>query len=173
MYVEFQKVSKMVYIIIAIAVVSLGVILSFKNHQIKRLRESIKAEREDAVKRSKSVTRGNIAQEFIPLFPDFPYQMSECRFFGAPLDYIIFENMSAVRDGTNIKINVVFADVKVNTAQKTKVQNAIKDAIDNGRVRFETWQIDENKKIKIKANEKIPTFGPYVPAPLFELKKPG
>lgn len=63
---------------------------------------------------------------------------------------MVFENMTSVRDGTDVKVNVVLADVKVNKAQRTKVQNAIKDAVEGGRVRWETWTVAEDKTIKIK-----------------------
>lgn len=107
--------------------------------------------RKDSVKKSKEVTRGHISEEFIPLFPDFPYDMSECKFSGMPVDYLVYKGMNNVRDGiTDSKIEIIFADVKVNTSQRNKVQNAIKKAIEESRFRWETWIIDENKKIIIK-----------------------
>lgn len=111
--------------------------------------ELVKARR-DAVKKSKDVIRGQISEEFVTILPEFPYNMSDCKFSGAPLDYIVFRGMSALRDGEEAEIEVIFADVKVNTAQRSKVQNGIKKAIEEGRVRFETWTIDKNKNLKIK-----------------------
>lgn len=111
--------------------------------------ELVKARR-DAVKKSKDVIRGQISEEFVTILPEFPYNMSDCKFSGQPIDYIIFSGMSALRDGEEAEIEVIFADVKVNTAQRSKVQNGIKKAIEEGRVRFETWTIDKDKKLKIK-----------------------
>ena len=107
-------------------------------------------ERKKAVQKSKDVTRGHISQEFIPLFPDFPYNMSDCKFSGSPLDFIVFKGMSDLRDGKDTEIEIIFADVKTNKAQRSKIQNGIKKAIENNRVRFETWTVQEDKQIKIK-----------------------
>jgi hypothetical protein len=57
--------------------------------------------------------------------------------------------MSKVRDGEDAEIEIIIADVKVNKSKRTKVQNAIKKAIEDKNFRFETWQIDENKKINL------------------------
>ena len=142
--------NEMILLFAFFIVIGLGLYIKRLKTDNTVLRESIAAERKDAVKRSKAVTRGNIAQEFIPLFPDFPYNLSDCKFSGQPIDFMVFENMTSVRDGTDVKVNVVLADVKVNKAQRTKVQNAIKDAVEGGRVRWETWTVAEDKTIKIK-----------------------
>lgn len=108
---------------------------------------SIAKHRSDAIKQSKAVIRGKVSEEFIPLFPDFPYNLSDCKFSGQPIDYLIFNGMSNVRDDSIGEIEIIFADVKVNSATKTKVQRAIENAIKEGRVRFETWNIKDNKII--------------------------
>ena len=113
-------------------------------------KEDIKKERALAVTKSKDVIRGNITQEFIPLFPDFPYNMSDIKFSGQPLDYLVFKNMTDFRNGKDIEIEIIFADVKTNKSQRNKVQNAIKKAIEEKRVKFETWTIVENRKLNIK-----------------------
>lgn len=107
-------------------------------------------EKKNAIKKSKDITRGHISQEFLPLFPDFPYNMSDCKFSGQPIDFLVFKGMSDLRDGLESEIEIVFADVKVNTAQRSKIQNAIKKAVEQKRVRFETWKVDNNKKLIIK-----------------------
>lgn len=107
-------------------------------------------QRADAIKRSKSVTRGQLSEHLIPLFQDFPYNSSELTFSGKPIDYLVFKGMDAIRDGKGGVVEIILADVKVGSAQRTKVQNAIKRAVDEGRVRWETWRIDENNKINIK-----------------------
>lgn len=117
---------------------------------IKHYTERIKIEKAEAIKKSKDVTRGQISEEFVPLFPDFPYNMSDCKFNAQPIDYIVFNGMSDVRSGKEVDIEIVFADVKTNTSKRSRVQNAIKKAILDKRVRFETWNIQENKKIRIK-----------------------
>ena len=123
--------------------------------EIKEIQDRYKAdvdfERKQAIKQSKAVIKGQVTEHILPMFKDFPYKMSECRFAGAPIDYIIFENMDQIREGsTEAKINIIFADVKVNKSANSPVQNAIKDAVKNNRVRFEQWKVSESNELKVK-----------------------
>ena len=123
--------------------------------EIKEIQDRYKAdvdfERKQAIKQSKAVIKGQVTEHILPMFKDFPYKMSECRFAGAPIDYIIFENMDQIREGsTEAKVNIIFADVKVNKSANSPVQNAIKDAVKNNRVRFEQWKVSESNELKIK-----------------------
>ena len=137
--------------VIEILVIALLFLLWYSKYRAnEEHKEEIANARKDAVKKSKDVIRGQISEEFVTILPEFPYNMSDCKFSGAPLDYIVFNGMSALRNGEEAEIEVVFADVKVNTAQRSKVQNGIKKAIEEGRVRFETWTIDKDKKLIIK-----------------------
>lgn len=137
-----------IYSLVIIIIIVLG-LYKLKNIE-KQYSEEISKARKDSVEKSKAVTRGKIAEEFIPLFPDFPYNLSDCKFSGQPIDFIVFKGMSDLRDGLNSEIEIILADVKVNKAQRTKIQNAIKKAVEEKRFKFETWKIDENKKIIIK-----------------------
>lgn len=137
-------------ILLLLSIIKIILLYSRYNKLILSHKEEIANARRDAVKKSKDVIRGQISEEFVTMFPEFPYNMSDCKFSGSPLDYIVFKGMSSLRDGEEGEIEVVFADVKVNTAQRSKVQNGIKKAIEEGRVRFETWTIDKDKNLKIK-----------------------
>lgn len=117
----------------------------------KKHREQIAQERANAVKQSKAVTRGKVSEEMLPMFPDFPYNLEDSKFMGMPVDYIIFDGMSEFRDGNKDKeITIILADVKYNTARRTAVQSAIKKAIDNGRIKFQTMKVSEDNALKIK-----------------------
>lgn len=118
----------------------------FLSHISQRHAQELLEARQEAIQSSKNTLRGQINEEMLPLFPDFPYSLSDCKFSGAPIDYIVFENMSAIRDGDkNKELEIVIAEVKMNKAKTSVVQKAIKDAVDGGRVRFETWRIKDNK----------------------------
>lgn len=112
--------------------------------------EEKKKIRKEAIENSKRVTRGQIAEEMLPLFPEFPYNMSDCKFSGSPLDYIVFCGMSDLRSEKEGEINIIFADVKTRKAKLGTIQKKIKEAVEKGRVRFEQWTVDENNKIVIK-----------------------
>ena len=103
-----------------------------------------------ALKQSRSVIRGQVTEEFIPLFKDFPYILSDCKFNSKPIDYLVFNGMSQYRDTGKGEIEVVLADVKFNNSRSSAVQNAIKEAVEAKRVRFEVWSVDKDNNLKIK-----------------------
>lgn len=127
--------------------------LSHQYHlqSVQHLKELEEA-RKDAVKKSKSVTRGHVSEQIIPVLDGFPYLLSDCKFSGAPFDYTVFDGMSDFRDGDkNKEISVIFADVKTGNSRRTPVQNAIKKAIEAGRVRYEQWEVNENNQLNLKS----------------------
>lgn len=100
---------------------------------------------ERAVNASRNSIKGSISEIFCPFHQGFPYKASDCTFLGKPIDFIIFNNLEEFRDGEkNIEdVEVVFVEVKSNLkASLSKVQSAIKKAVDEGRVRFETYKYD-------------------------------
>jgi len=103
------------------------------------------------IQKSKEVIRGKVTEELLPLLPGFPYQLSDCKFFGSPIDYIVFKNMSNYRDGINTDpVDIIIADVKNNKSSNTPIQNQIKKAIIEKRFTFESWLIDDQNNITIK-----------------------
>lgn len=111
---------------------------------------AIKAERADAVKKSKATMRGQISEHIMPLFPDFPYDISELKLLSQPIDFVVFKGMGdIVADKEGAQMELIIAEVKTGKAQPTKIQKAIKEAIEKGRVRYELWRINEDRTIKI------------------------
>ncbi len=60
------------------------------------------------------------------------------------MDYVVFDGYTDFRDGEGRadEIEVVLIDIKSGNARLTKGQQAIAQAIRDGRVRFETVRID-------------------------------
>lgn len=60
------------------------------------------------------------------------------------MDYVVFDGYTDFRDGEGRadEIQVVLIDIKSGNARLTKGQQAIAQAIRDGRVRFETVRID-------------------------------
>ncbi len=100
--------------------------------------------RKDAAQRSRYVLKGKIAEHMVPLLSDvFPFDPSDARFIGAPIDYLIFDGYSAVKDGNSEEpITVVLADIKTGSATLNKTERKIKEAVEAGRVRWETIRLD-------------------------------
>jgi predicted Holliday junction resolvase-like endonuclease len=100
--------------------------------------------RKDAADRSRYVLKGKIAEHMIPMYRDvFKYDPSDARFIGSPIDYLIFDGYTAVKDGnSNEPITVILADIKTGNAKLNFTERKIKEAVEQGRVRWETIQLD-------------------------------
>jgi len=100
--------------------------------------------RKDAADRSRYVLKGKIAEHMVPMYRDvFKYDPSDARFIGAPIDYLIFDGYSAVKDShSDEPITVILADIKTGNAQLNLTERKIKEAVEQGRVRWETIQLD-------------------------------
>ena len=106
--------------------------------------EQESAIRKDAADRSRFVLKGKIAEHMVPLYREvFKYDPSDARFIGAPIDYLIFDGYSAVKDmNSDEPITVILADIKTGNAKLNRTERKIKEAVERGRVRWETIQLD-------------------------------
>ena len=88
--------------------------------------------------------KGKIAEHMVPLIPEvFHYEPADARFIGAPIDYLIFEGYTRVKDeGVDEPITVILADIKTGNAVLSRTERKIKEAVEAGRVKWETIQID-------------------------------
>lgn len=91
-------------------------------------------QRKSAVNKARSILKGKITEEIAPLLPDFPYAFGDCKFFGSPLDYIIFSGMS---EG-NVE-EIIFLDVKTGEAKLNQVQRQIRKCVLDKKVKFVTF----------------------------------
>ena len=93
---------------------------------------------------SRATIKGRIAEQFAPMLPEFEYLPSDAKFLGDPVDYVVFDGYTDLRDGEGRAedIEIVLIDIKSGGARLTKGQVAIAQAIQAGRVRFETVRID-------------------------------
>ena len=97
-----------------------------------------------SVNTSRAVLKGKMAEQLAPIMPEFRYLPSDAKFLGDPIDYVVFDGYTDFRDGDGQAedIEVVLIDIKSGGARLTKGQQAIAQAIREGRVRFETIRID-------------------------------
>lgn len=103
---------------------------SWKSREEKKIRE-------DALKRSKNVVKGKVSEHLLPLMDKFRYNGKDCRFIGTPIDYIVFDGL----DEDSVK-EVIFLEVKTGEhAKLTSRERLIRDAIQDGRVRWEVINI--------------------------------
>lgn len=106
--------------------------------------ETVGRARQDAVDKQRYVVKGKVGEQMAPLFPESAerYDPADARFIGSPVDYIIFDNLSQVADGSDLPLEVVLLDIKTGEkAALTAVQRRIRDAVEARRVRWETMKL--------------------------------
>jgi predicted Holliday junction resolvase-like endonuclease len=114
--------------------------------QIQVLQEQYQQSLKDAKNRSldgsRAVIKGKIAEQLAPILPNFKYLPSDARFIGDPIDYVIFNGYTNLKDnnGSENDLEVVILDVKTGQAKLSQLQQSIAKAINAGRVRFEVFQ---------------------------------
>jgi predicted Holliday junction resolvase-like endonuclease len=104
--------------------------INSQNIGIERLKE--KNEVVTSQKKSSEVRLGIIGENFMPLISSFPYDHKRFRFLANPCDGIFF--------GDN---EVVFLEFKTGNAKLSDSQKKIKDLVGRGKVRFETFRVNE------------------------------
>lgn len=92
----------------------------------------LKKQRQDAVKRSKSVLLGQITEQIAPLLPKFPCHVKDVKFLGKPIDFIGFKTTG---DSELIE-EVLFIEVKTGDSTLSKREESLKKAIEKGKVRY-------------------------------------
>ena len=100
--------------------------------------------RSDSLERSRAGLKGRVGEQFAPLLPMFKYHPSDARFIGNPIDYIIFDGYTDVKDGESDDITeIIFVDVKTGKSKGlTKVENRIKKAVEEKKVRWDTIHLN-------------------------------
>lgn len=94
--------------------------------------------REDSVSRSRSTLSGKFLEQLAPHFPDFPYDPTDLRFLGTPVDYIVFDGLS----GGEVA-EVVFLEVKSGKSSLNAAQRRVRDAVEAGAVRWEVYRVPD------------------------------
>ena len=94
--------------------------------------------RKDSVNRSRSTLKGRISEQMAPLLPEFPYSPADARFIGNPIDFVVFDGYTKVKDEKGDTISVVFVEVKKGKGKLTREESLIKRAVEEGRVSWRT-----------------------------------
>jgi predicted Holliday junction resolvase-like endonuclease len=103
--------------------------------------------RGDAIKKSHDTIKGRITEHLIPYFGEFPYNPSDARFLGTPIDLIIFNGLS--EDFVN---EIVFLEIKSGKkASLTKRERSVKDCVNGQKISYKTIHLpidDETNELK-------------------------
>ncbi len=103
-----------------------------------RYQELEQAARDDSVKRSRSSLSGRFLEQLAPNFPDFPYEPTDLRFLGTPVDYVVFNGLS---EGEVDEI--VFLEVKSGDSSLTTKERRVRDAVEAGAVRWDVYHVPD------------------------------
>ena len=108
-----------------------------------RHRETLAHARRQSVGQSRAVLKGKMAEQMAPLLPGFAYLPADARFLGDPVDYVVFNGYSAVKDNGDgdEALEVVILDIKHGKSTLTGGQRQIAKAVAAGRVRFEVVRV--------------------------------
>lgn len=94
--------------------------------------EEMRRVRADAVKRSRAVLGGQLAEQVAPFLPGFPCNPADVRFIGKPVDFIGFPGAA---EGKEIK-EVLFIEVKSGSSALSRREREIRNAVQTGCVRY-------------------------------------
>jgi predicted Holliday junction resolvase-like endonuclease len=111
----------------------------------KRIIEVENQMKNDILKRSRAVLKGKIAEQIVPFLADFKYNPSDARFIGSPIDYVIFDGYTDVKDRRiDRPITIILADIKTGkNVELTPSQRSIKQALDQKRIRWEIIRLKD------------------------------
>ena len=94
--------------------------------------------RKDSVNRSRSTLKGRISEQMAPLLAEFPFSPADARFIGNPIDFVVFDGYTKVKDEKGDAISVVLVEVKKGKGKLSREETLIKRAVEEGRVSWRT-----------------------------------
>ncbi len=101
-------------------------------------REREREARRDSVDRSRASLSGQFLEKLAPHFPDVPYEPTDLRFLGTPVDYVVFNGLS---EGEVDEI--VFLEVKSGASNLTTKERRVRDAVEAGAVRWDVYRVPD------------------------------
>lgn len=93
--------------------------------------------RREAVQRSRSTLLGHLFERLAPFLQRFGHDPRDVRPLMNPIDYVIFDGLTVNRRVERI----VFVEVKSGTSTESAAQKSVFEAVRQGHVSAETWQI--------------------------------
>ena len=116
---------------------ALGRVLTRRALELE-FREREREARRDSVDRSRATLSGQVLEKLAPRFPDFPYDPTDLRFIGTPVDYLVFNGL-----GAGEVDEIVFLEVKSGSSGLTTRERRVRDAVEAGAVRWDVYRVPE------------------------------
>ena len=110
----------------AVIGLSLGVCLTLV--VILRLYKSLSTEK--FLRRSQSTKYGKLTEQFLPLVENYPWDPSNFRFLGTPIDGVQFE-----------EDRIILVEFKASNSKLSKLQRHIRNLVNEGKVEFQIVRV--------------------------------
>ncbi len=136
---EYLRLPIWVYIVAGLTLIIvffIGLIIG-KAKSKKKVKKLLESERKDALNRSRSVIKGQVAEQIAPFLPNFPANSSEVRFIGKPLDFVSFNGMSQGKIE-----DISFIEVKTGTSELSPIEKSLKEAVRLGKIKYVEYRIN-------------------------------
>lgn len=98
--------------------------------------------RREIARLSRAEVKEAVEEELVEAVHKFPFNASEARFIGHPVEYVIFDGYTACKDGQSSELSsVVFVDVVTDRRALLLDAQLVRECISGGRVHWLTYQI--------------------------------
>lgn len=94
--------------------------------------------RKDSVGRSRATLSGQFLEKLAPHLPEFPYDPTDVRFLGTPVDYVVFDGLAAGE-----LQEIVFLEVKSGRSDLSTRERRVRDAVEAGAVRWDVYRVPD------------------------------
>lgn len=130
-----------VFIGVGVAIVGIAIGYFFGKWVTERRKEEEFAartpiERKNAARRSRSSLGGQVLEKISPHLPDFPYDPTELRYIGSPIDFVVFRGLNS--DSVE---EVIFLEVKSGKSRVTPRERSVQAAIESKNVRWDVYTV--------------------------------
>lgn len=102
----------------------------------KNFSKKMQLQRQDAIKRSRAVLGGQMAEQLAPYLPNFPCNPADAHFLGKPIDFVAFTGCA---QGEQLQ-EVLFIEVKTGSSKLSEREKELKKTIEEGRCRYVVYQ---------------------------------
>jgi predicted Holliday junction resolvase-like endonuclease len=92
--------------------------------------------RKAALAKSRQVIGGSFSEQLAPFLPGFPFDPTEARFIGKPVDFLVFRGLAAGQVD-----EVVFVEVKSGASRLNGNEQSLKNCIEQKKVSFVEYRV--------------------------------
>ncbi len=86
----------------------------------------------------RSTIKGRISEQLFPILARKEGNLSDFRFLGSPIDYVVFDGLASVNGDSGGQISIKFVEIKsTKDSALTYTEKAVRDAVAAKRVSWE------------------------------------